>query len=40
LAARTIAGKVVTSNNSTTLNFIRSKYPRMALLTSLGYPAF
>jgi hypothetical protein len=40
LAARAIAGKVVTSNNSTTLNFIRSKYPRIALLTYLGYSAF
>jgi hypothetical protein len=38
--AKTIAGKVETSKSSTTLNFIRSRYPRIALLTRQDYPAF
>jgi hypothetical protein len=40
LAAKTIAGNVDTSKSSTTLNFIRSRYPRIALLTRQDYPAF
>jgi hypothetical protein len=39
-AAKTIAGKVETSSNSTTLNFIRSRYPRIAPLTRQDYSAF
>ena len=38
-AAKTIAGNVETSSNSTTLNFIRSRYPRIATLTGQGYSA-
>jgi hypothetical protein len=38
-AANTIAGNVETSNSSTTLNFIRSRYPRIATLTGQGYSA-
>jgi hypothetical protein len=37
LAAKTIAGNVDTSKSSTTLNFIRSRYPRIALLTRQDY---
>ena len=40
LAAKTIAGNVETSKSSTTRNFIRSRYPRIALLTRQDYPAF
>lgn len=40
LAAKTMAGKVDTSNNSTTLNFIRSRYPRIVALTGKDYSAF
>jgi hypothetical protein len=40
LAAKTIAGKVETSKSSTTRNFIRSRYPRIVLLTRQDYPAF
>ena len=39
-AAKTIAGKVDTNNSSTTRNFIRSRYPRIATLTSQDYSAF
>ena len=39
-AAKTIAGKVETSKSSTTRNFIRSRYPRIALLTRQDYSAF
>jgi hypothetical protein len=38
-AAKTIAGKVETSNSSTTRNFIRSRYPRIATLTAQDYSA-
>jgi len=38
-AAKTIAGKVETSNSSTTRNFIRSRYPRIAMLTGQDYSA-
>jgi hypothetical protein len=34
-----MAGKVETSSSSTTLNFIRSRYPRIATLTSQDYSA-
>jgi hypothetical protein len=40
LAAKTMAGNVDTSKSSTTLNFIRSRYPRIVLLTRQDYPAF
>jgi hypothetical protein len=40
LADITIAGNVETSKSSTTRNFIRSRYPRIALLTRQDYPAF
>jgi hypothetical protein len=40
LAAKTIAGNVETSKSSTTRNFIRSIYPRIALLTRQDYSAF
>jgi len=40
LAAKTIAGRVDTSNSSTTRNFIRSRYPRIATLTTQDYSAF
>ena len=39
-AAKTIAGNVETSRSSTTRNFIRSRYPRIALLTRQDYSAF
>jgi hypothetical protein len=38
-AAKTMAGRVETSKSSTTLNFIRSRYPRMAFLTCQDYSA-
>ena len=38
-AAKTIAGRVETSSSSTTLSFIRSRYPRIATLTGQDYSA-
>jgi hypothetical protein len=39
-AAKTIAGNVETRRSSTTRNFIRSRYPCIALLTRQDYSAF
>ena len=39
LAAKTMAGRVETRSSSTTRSFIRSRYPRMAVLTDLDYSA-
>jgi hypothetical protein len=39
-SAKTIAGNVETSRSSTTRNFIRSRYPRIAPLTRQDYAAF
>ena len=39
LAAKTMAGRVVTRSSSTTRSFIRSRYPRAAMFTRQDYSA-